>query len=128
MVGTAEQRQKFTAYMRTTLGEERFATEWASGAVANPEFLVDMELDAPDLDHLAGADQVMQMNLTRREEEVLALLAAGLRDREIAEALFISVRTVEGHVGRVIQKLGAATRTGALATAIAHGLVSAGTP
>ena len=48
--------------------------------------------------------------LTTREEEVLRLLAAGLTDREIAESLTISGRTVEAHVSSVFHELGARNR------------------
>ena len=60
--------------------------------------------------------------LSPRERDVLRLLAAGRRDREIAEALFISRRTAEGHVARIIAKLGVATRVEAARAAVALGL------
>lgn len=44
-------------------------------------------------------------SLSRREHEILQSLAAGLTDREIAESLTISVRTVETHVGNILRKL-----------------------
>jgi DNA-binding CsgD family transcriptional regulator len=53
--------------------------------------------------------------LTSREEEVLELLAAGLTNRQIAERLFLSVKTVEHHVSRVLGKLGLKTRAEAAA-------------
>jgi DNA-binding NarL/FixJ family response regulator len=53
-----------------------------------------------------GVDQV----LSAREGEVLRLLADGLTDREIAEALAISPRTVESHVSSVLRKLGVRNR------------------
>lgn len=56
--------------------------------------------------------------LTQREHEVLALLAEGLPNRDIADRLYLSVNTVRNHVAAVLSKLGARTRTGA--TAIAH--------
>ena len=48
--------------------------------------------------------------LTTREEEVLRLLADGLTDRQIAESLTVSPRTVETHVSSVLHKLGARNR------------------
>ena len=45
--------------------------------------------------------------LTRREHEVLALLARGLTDRQVAEALVVARKTVEKHVGAVLRKTGA---------------------
>jgi DNA-binding CsgD family transcriptional regulator len=56
--------------------------------------------------------------LSRRETEVLRLLAEGLTNREIAKRLFISPKTTEHHVGRVYAKLGVSTRAEAAAYAI----------
>ncbi len=55
--------------------------------------------------------------LTAREREVLALMARGLRNKEIADALFISPRTVKWHTQRLYQKLGVANRTEAVSLA-----------
>ena len=49
-------------------------------------------------------------SLSSREEEVLQLLSRGLTDREIAEALTISPRTVETHVSNLLHKLGVRNR------------------
>jgi predicted ATPase/DNA-binding CsgD family transcriptional regulator len=61
--------------------------------------------------------------LSRRERDVLRLLAEGQTDREIAAALSISPRTVETHVARILTKLGLHSRTAAAAHAVRHHLV-----
>jgi ATP/maltotriose-dependent transcriptional regulator MalT len=55
--------------------------------------------------------------LTAREREVLALMADGRRNAEIAGQLFVSAKTVEHHVSAILGKLGAASRTEAIARA-----------
>ena len=52
-------------------------------------------------------------DLSRRERQVLLLIAEDKTDREIARALGIAERTVRAHVSRIILKLGVATRVGA---------------
>src|SRR4051794_26354606 len=66
--------------------------------------------------------------LTRRELEVLDLLAAGRRPREIAASLVISEKTVSSHLQRVISKLGVNSRTQAVAAAYRDGLIVAPSP
>jgi two-component system, NarL family, response regulator YdfI len=61
--------------------------------------------------------------LTRREREVLQMLAAGLANKEIAGRLNISDHTAKFHVAAILGKLGAATRTEAVALGIRRGLV-----
>ncbi len=61
--------------------------------------------------------------LTKRELEILQLLAPGLTNKEIAQRLSLSPRTVDTHVERVLSKLNATTRTRAVAAAIRTGLV-----
>ena len=61
--------------------------------------------------------------LSKREVEVLRLLAAGKTNRETAEALFISERTVARHVSNIFDKLGVSTRAGATAWAYQRNLV-----
>ena len=60
--------------------------------------------------------------LTAREQEVLALLAEGLPDREISERLFISERTVHHHVSAVLAKIGVSSRTAAAREAARMGI------
>jgi len=62
-------------------------------------------------------------NLTGREQEILGLLASGLDQREIAEQLVISPKTVATHIQRILGKLGVRSRAQAVAFAHRHGLV-----
>jgi two-component system, NarL family, response regulator YdfI len=61
--------------------------------------------------------------LTRREREVLQMLASGVGNKEIAAQLAISEHTVKFHVTSILGKLGAASRTEAVALAIRLGLI-----
>ena len=61
--------------------------------------------------------------LTSRELEVLRLLVAGGSNREIADALFVSPRTVQAHLANLFGKLEVHTRAGAVARAYELGLV-----
>ena len=61
-------------------------------------------------------------NLTRRELDVLGLVAGGLSNAEIAQRLFLSPRTVDHHVSAILRKLGVPNRAGAISTAAATGI------
>jgi DNA-binding NarL/FixJ family response regulator len=60
--------------------------------------------------------------LTRREAEILQLMAEGLTNQQIAEVLTVSLETVKTHVGNVLTKLGAGNRTQAVILAFEAGL------
>jgi PAS domain S-box-containing protein len=61
--------------------------------------------------------------LTRRELEILQLMADGLENPQISEHLFISRETVKSHVRRLLQKLRARSRTQAVALALRRGII-----
>jgi len=61
--------------------------------------------------------------LTAREQEVLLLLARGLRNKEIAARLYVSERTVNFHLANIYQKLNVSGRTEALSKAHEKGLL-----
>jgi len=53
--------------------------------------------------------------LSSREEEILDLIAAGLSNGRIAEKLFVAEKTVKNHINRIYGKIGAASRSDAIA-------------
>lgn len=61
--------------------------------------------------------------LTERELEILALMASGSANKEIAASLFISENTVKTHISNLFQKLGARDRTEAVTRALSRGLI-----
>lgn len=97
---------------RAALGEQAFAVAWAAGRTLGPGEAVSEALDP--VASLAGSNLG---SLTPREIEVLRLVASGMTNPAIAEALFLSVRTVENHVAHIMAKLGVRTRTAAAAAA-----------
>lgn len=78
----------------------------------------DLVLSLPDL-----ADGGLEQPLTPRERVVVALLAEGLSNKEIAGRLGIAPTTAKFHVGRVIDKLDATGRTDAVAHAARRGII-----
>ncbi|PON16763.1 hypothetical protein C2W62_16720 [Candidatus Entotheonella serta] len=87
--------------------EERITAHISSKTVPPPPPLMDLD------------------DLSPRELDVLRLLATGKSNREIAEALFISLSTVATHVRNILTKTGCANRTEAAAFALRHGLSEA---
>ena len=81
---------------------------------------------APDADRarrLARRSQPAESPLTRRELQVIALLATGRTNRAIAEDLSISERTVDRHVSNILTKLNLPSRAAATAYAYEHHLL-----
>lgn len=66
--------------------------------------------------------------LTEREREVLALIARGYTNKQIAETLYVSEKTARNHVSHILEKLGLARRSEAAAYAVEHKLVPPKTP
>jgi two-component system, NarL family, nitrate/nitrite response regulator NarL len=73
----------------------------------------------------ASDDEALGTKLTRREEEVLHLLASGLTQKEIARQLVISSSTVASHIEHILEKLGVHSRAQAVALAHRSGFVGA---
>ncbi len=131
MVGT--DYESTVATVRSQLGEGSFAAAWAAGRVLPLEQVIAEAAEATSdwqsrSVPLSEAASTNDPGLTARELEVLRLLVAGHTDREIADALFISRRTAQGHVASIFGKLGVNTRTAAATAALAAGLVPAAAP
>lgn len=68
-------------------------------------------------------ERVRELGITRRELEILELIAAGMSNREIAEKLFVSENTVKTHSSRLFDKLSAKRRTQAVQIGKERGLI-----
>jgi DNA-binding NarL/FixJ family response regulator len=73
---------------------------------------------------LPRARSAWPRGLSDREVEVLRLCARGMTNQEIAQALVLSVRTVQHHLARIYDKTGRRTRAGAAVFAAEHGMLS----
>lgn len=74
------------------------------------------------IDRMAKRQRHLFAQVTRREAEVLDLLATGLSNRKIAQRLFLSEKTVRNHISAILGKLHANDRTEAALIAARHGL------
>ena len=110
--------------VRRTFGDYLTARAEVEGAAGGVEPLL-RALRPAVRTHASANTLPRSAALTRREDEILHLIAQGLTNREIAQRFTLSPRTVETHVERVLSKLGANSRTRAVATAIRLGMVSA---
>ena len=110
------------------LSDTPFTRAWDAGRALPLDEAVAKALRAPaPSNHRRNGQSPIDHHLTesglsRRELEVLRLLAAGMSDREIAAALFISAETATTHVKHIRGKLGVRSRAAAAAFATRHGL------
>ena len=124
------------AALTRALGKDGLQAAMASGRAMNDEDAVSSALadatilgftspesrPAPSTSPVPTRPTEPIPNLTPREREVLALLAAGKSDREIAENLIISPKTAGNHVTNILTKLNVNSRAAAVAFAVRNGL------
>jgi DNA-binding NarL/FixJ family response regulator len=92
-------------------------------AAGRGEIVLPQEMATKALVALARGEVVGEepsVTLTEREQEVLSFLAQGYTNKDIAQALFLSVRTVEAHLRNIFGKLGVTSRTEAALWAVNH--------
>jgi non-specific serine/threonine protein kinase len=120
--------ERGTAAAREQLGD-RFAAAWNAGrACSLADAVADAFATLDEFDGLATSTSIsappgIEASLTSRELEVLRLLVAGGSNREIADALFVSHRTVQAHVANLFAKLDVHSRAAAVSRAYELGLV-----
>lgn len=71
----------------------------------------------------SNQDRALHEDLTEREQEVLLLMAKGMTNQQIADTLFIALKTVKTHVSNILSKLDVQDRTQAVVYAFSHNLV-----
>ncbi|MBF6440236.1 ATP-binding protein [Nocardia cyriacigeorgica] len=98
---------------RAALGDAAFEAAFAAGGRLGTERAIDValgQISVDDTPEPEPADAVLAL-LTPRELEVGRLLAKGLTNRQIAQALVVALRTVDSHVEHIFAKLGVNSRT-----------------
>jgi len=102
--------------VRSALGEDGWSAAWVAGKAMTQERAFEYALSSPDpatrrLTTLQEAStEAPTAALTRREREIAGLVAQGLTNRQIAEQLVLSVRTVDVHSSNIMRKLGLHSR------------------
>jgi predicted ATPase/DNA-binding CsgD family transcriptional regulator/Tfp pilus assembly protein PilF len=116
-LGFRGRHDRVLAETRSALGESGFAGAWEEGKRIPLDAAVEMV--APARQEAA----VDAEGLTTREAEVLALVADGLTDAEVAERLVVSIRTVHAHLRSIYRKIDVRSRSAATRYALEHGFV-----
>ena len=119
-----------TLHLMLTLKEKLDVAFCLLGAARNEDRILTSELvlaggeRAPVLKEISSRDPATRpAGLTPREVEVLRLVATGLTDAQVAEKLFISLRTVNAHLRAIRAKLGVSSRSAVTRYALEHQLI-----
>ena len=90
----------------------------------NGERVLEPEVTTKMMEQLSNRNRhVLHEELTNREQEILLLIAQGMSNQEIADELFITLKTVKTHVSNILAKLEVEDRTQAAVYAFKHGLI-----
>jgi DNA-binding NarL/FixJ family response regulator len=88
------------------------------GNVLSPRVIQNLFEDVESGSQNGHAGRRSEFNLTQRENDILALLAEGRSNRQIAQSLFLSEKTVKAHLAAIFRKLGVTNRTQAAMVAV----------
>ena len=92
--------------------------------IVEREFIVEREVPVPTASPFAlNEERLRELAITKRELEILGLIARGMSNREIADSLFVSENTVKTHSSRLFEKLSAKRRTQAVQIGKSLGLI-----
>jgi non-specific serine/threonine protein kinase len=120
--GNVADYQRSLSLVRDQLDEEEIGAAWAAGRALPLHQAVAEVLAEEPSSQSPGA--VSGLELTRREWEVVALVAEGLTNRQIGARLFITEGTARLHVKHILQKLGFTSRAQIAVWAVEHGLTA----
>ena len=108
--------------IQTALSGAELQAEQAAGSAMTLQQAVDYALNLPIPSEPPTSSIQDQNELTGREREIAALIAEGISNREIANRLVLSKRTVEKHVGNILSKLGLNSRSQVVLWFMEHGV------
>jgi non-specific serine/threonine protein kinase len=117
------EHERLVGGLRNRLGERTLAAEWAAGRATGPEDAARFALRQGSPESAVEAPTGRPL-LTRREQDVTALVARGLTNRQVAEQLLVTPRTIETHLEHIFAKLGVQTRTELVAWAVRQDVVA----
>jgi DNA-binding CsgD family transcriptional regulator len=118
--------EHYIGLVRAKLSDAEFEAEQAKGRALSIEQATEYALNLPfglPKPSQKGIEPLQE--LTEREREVVALIARGLSNGEIADELVLSKRTVEHHIANILSKLGFTNRVQIVRWAIENGLAKA---
>ena len=123
--------ERVLAEATAQLGKETFTALWTRGHnMTTEQALVSQDIEEPTPDtfsvalpYIAIPSAIPPAGLTKREFEVLRLVAKGLTNAQIAERLVISLTTVNSYLSSIYGKLGVSSRLGAMRYVIDHHLL-----
>ncbi len=94
---------------------------WVANKILSPKektIVIEKEIRIPaGKDFILNESEILERKISKRELEVLSLMAAGLSNQEIAERLFVSLNTIKTHSAKLFEKLEVKRRTQAIETA-----------